>query len=73
MPRGGLAEAGGPPASRPSGSLWPLLGSFQEAMFSLPPRRSSPGSLLRPALLTKHRSNSLGQKMSLLKARQEFN
>lgn len=37
------------------------------------PSRSSLESLLRPAFPTKHGSNSLGRKVSLQKARQEFN
>lgn len=48
--------------------------SFQKARSSSPsPRRSSLESLLRPAFPTKHGSNSLGRKVSLQKARQEFN
>lgn len=70
---GAASQRLGPPPPTLLVPLRPLLGSFQEAMFFLPPSKSSPESLLRPVLLTKHGSNSLGQRMSLLKARQEFN
>ena len=53
----------------PLTTAWPGLGDDAVS----PTSRSSPGSLLRPAFLTKLGSNSLGQKISLLKARQEFN
>lgn len=71
---GRLLGASGPSARSPR---WlPSHGGSQQlpkGMFLLSHSRSSLESLLRPALPTKHGSNSLGRKVSLLKARQEFN
>lgn len=56
------------------GSLWAAMPSRFQKACSLPRTADHLWrSLLRPAFPTKHGSNSLGQKVSLLKARQEFN